>query len=551
MGAMYVYTLQPSLAWGDGTRLQREVITGESFILTELVDVDFAYDPLPFARLGVAAWDHPLYVMVGHLLVSSLPTADPLWLVNVMSAIFGAASLVVFFKLLFRHTKSWMASLFATLALALSHTFWWHAVTPEVYTLFAFLLLSALYAFDAYLQTGSYGALVSAVFLVGLGAANHLLAFLMLPAGALCLLIARRTQHKTRPSAGRLSGRLDARSYFLLLALFLIGLSPYWVQLLRVLRTFSPAEVMGPAVGATFIRGSLAFTPAELTRSVASYLVFLFYQFGPLGTALGIFGWWQGRSHYLSLWRIAAVFYTVYLLFGIVYGVSDQFAFFLAAHVFWAMAIGMGTARAEAALANSLRWALAGGLVLALLLVPLVYEAAPGILRSAGITDESFGIPRIGTGARDGLAYYLTPDKSGDTGAYDFGLGALSSVPEETVIVAEWFTDTDEYFVFRYLTTVEKLRADVEIIGWPLEDPFAFDPRLAIAEVESVVEDRPVYLASLSEEYYAASTVIGRYCVVPEHGLYRVYPREDAVARPCLTPEAAESIANTLGLSRP
>ncbi|HEC22737.1 MAG TPA: hypothetical protein ENI95_07455, partial [Chloroflexi bacterium] len=65
----YLYTLQPSLSWGDGTRLQREVITGESFILAELVDVQFAPDPFPFAKLGVAAWDHPLYVILGHSLV--------------------------------------------------------------------------------------------------------------------------------------------------------------------------------------------------------------------------------------------------------------------------------------------------------------------------------------------------------------------------------------------------------------------------------------------------------------------------------------------------
>ena len=65
----YLLTMQPSLAWGDGMRLQREVITAESFILAEIVDVEFPPDPFPFARLGVAAWDHPLYVMLGHGLV--------------------------------------------------------------------------------------------------------------------------------------------------------------------------------------------------------------------------------------------------------------------------------------------------------------------------------------------------------------------------------------------------------------------------------------------------------------------------------------------------
>ena len=28
----YLYTMQPSLAWGDGAKLQLEAVTGESFI---------------------------------------------------------------------------------------------------------------------------------------------------------------------------------------------------------------------------------------------------------------------------------------------------------------------------------------------------------------------------------------------------------------------------------------------------------------------------------------------------------------------------------------
>ena len=59
--AFYPITRQPSLAWGDGIRLQREVVTVESVILVDMVElalneaarVDFADDPLPFARLYV------------------------------------------------------------------------------------------------------------------------------------------------------------------------------------------------------------------------------------------------------------------------------------------------------------------------------------------------------------------------------------------------------------------------------------------------------------------------------------------------------------------
>ena len=114
----YTFTLQPSLAWGDGIRLQREAITAESFIFAEMVDVNFAPDPWPFARLGVAAWDHPLYVIIGHLLVQSLPMLDPLWLVNFVSALFGAGTIALFFYWIYRQLRSLVASLLAALALA-------------------------------------------------------------------------------------------------------------------------------------------------------------------------------------------------------------------------------------------------------------------------------------------------------------------------------------------------------------------------------------------------------------------------------------------------
>ena len=548
--ALYLYTLQPSLAWGDGTRLQREVITGESFILAELVDVDFAHDPYPFARLGVAAWDHPLYVMAGHLLVNSLPAIDSLWLVNLMSAVFAAASLVVFFMWLFRHTNSWTASLFATLALALSHTFWWHAVTPEVYTLFAFLMLLAIYFFDAYIRSGSFVMLAAAVLLAGLGTANHLLALLLLPPGAIYLALVRLKRGDV-PDGSGVRIRPNLRYLIVLGAAFVVGLAPYSVQLLRVLRTFPINEVLGPAVGATFIRGSLATSPTELGASLAGYLIFLFYQFGPIGVAIGVYGWWQGRHDFRALWQMSLVFYAVYLVFGVVYGVSDQFAFFLAAHIFWAVAIGIGIASAEKALSDSRRRLLWMLLAIALLVVPLVYDRAPAIVRSAGLSDDSFEIPQIGTGVRNGLAYYLTPSKRGDRGASSFGLHALSSVPENSVIIAEWFTDTDEYFVLRYYASVEGLRPDVEIIGWPLEDPFSFDSRLVVAEVERSVPERPLYLASLSEEFYAASEIVERYCVVPENGLYRVYLQQNTDAASCLSASAVASSTEALLVAGP
>jgi hypothetical protein len=64
--SFYIYTLLPSLAWGDGVKLQSEAISGESFVLAEMTGDEFTPDPFIFSRVGVAAWDHPLYIVLGH-----------------------------------------------------------------------------------------------------------------------------------------------------------------------------------------------------------------------------------------------------------------------------------------------------------------------------------------------------------------------------------------------------------------------------------------------------------------------------------------------------
>ena len=524
----YLFTMQPSLAWGDGMRLQREVITAESFILAEIVDVEFPPDPFPFARLGVAAWDHPLYVMLGHGLVKGLPQLHNLWLVNLISVVFGAGTIALLFLWLFVNTRSYLASIFAALALAVSHTFWWHSATPEVYTLFAFLLLLTVYWFDLYEHNGRFQHLLLASFTFGLGMANHLLAALLLPALLLYFLLSKKSWHKFP---------LKFSQLVWLGLVFLLGFAPYWIQLLRMLRTFPLTEILGPAAGETFFRGSLALSPDSLLQSLISYLIFLVYQFNPLGVLLGLYGWWVGRRSYHPLWAKAVALYLVFLIFGLIYQVADQFAFFLSAHLLWAVAMGMGAAYLATAVWPRHRRVLGLVLALSVAIMPLFYALAPDLLRTVGINEVIFGVPQVGTGIRDGLAYYIDPNKRGDTAAYRFGKETLTQLPPDSVVLAEWYVDTDEYFVLRYFIAVEGLRPDVEVIGWPTEDPFSFDNNLAIAKVADNLLLRPVYLASLSRDFYAASTLLETYCIVEEHNLYRIYLRDDE-KRACLSASA-------------
>jgi hypothetical protein len=311
---------------------------------------------------------------------------------------------------------------------------------------------------------------------------------------------------------------------------FGVGFSPFLVQLVRMLRTFSLAEISGPVVGTTFLASLLATSWFDLAKSALTFVVLLSLQFNPAGAWLGVWGLtWGGRvSPRLS--RVACAGFGVYGLFGLLYRVSDQFAFFQMAYVFFAVAAGLGSAGVLARLAPAgRRWAVAG-LAAGIALMPVLYGAAPGLAQAAGLDDSALGIPQIGTGVRNGLAYYVNPNKRDDFGAETFGRQTLAGLAPNALVLAEWYTDTDEYFILRYYIAVEGLRPDVTVAGWPTVDPFKFDANQAVRLVEAEVGHRPIYLASLSETFYGVSQLKQRYCIVPEQNLYRLYDRAEAPA---------------------
>jgi len=526
--SFYIYTLAPSLAWGDGTKLQGDVIAGESFILAEMPRVQFNPDPYIFSKVGVAAWDHPLYIIFGHLVVMAFPFVDPLWLVNFISAIFGAASIALVFYFCYRYTSSLLVSLYASLSLAVSHTFWWHSSSPEVYTMFAFLLLVSIYFYERFEQTGKYSSLGYSAFFLGLAASNHLLAFLAFPALALYYFFTGTYKQFHISSLRKL--------YIPILG-FLAGFTVYIIQFIRVSRSIPLDEIMGPVIGSTFLSQLIKFTPALLGESILTYLFFLTVQFGPIGIFFGAWGIKQIRRIDDKLPRKMIALFIVYTLFGILYKVTDQFAFFLSSYVFWAIFMGIGSDSVLRLLPQKRRVLPSAFLGLLLVATPFFYNAIPSLADRNGINDASMGIPQIGVGVRNGLAYYINPYKRGDFNAYNFGYETATNLAPDSIVIAEWYTDTDEYFVQRYFTKVKAIRSDVSVLGWPTQDPFSFDPQLVLDVIEESFPEHPIYLSSLSERFYSASKLVDAYCIVPENNLYRLYSRSESELQ-CLTKES-------------
>jgi hypothetical protein len=197
--------------------------------------------------------------------------------------------------------------------------------------------------------------------------------------------------------------------------------------------------------------------------------------------------------------------------------------------------MGLGVAWLERQVSRRAQSWLVVGLIVSLVVVPPLYTVAPDVLRSVGVDDKAFGIPQIGTGVRDGLRYYLNPNKRGDHEAEDFGRNVLANLPPNALILAEWYTDTDEYFVLRYYTAVESLRPDITIEGWPTVDPFQFDPALSSTLIDESISHRPIYLASLDPKFYFTAGSLQALCITPDYNLYRIYSMALRVDKNCLS----------------
>ncbi len=386
----YLHMLEPSLSWGDGIRMQHEAVSGESYILSELFENRLADDPFPFALLGVAAWDHPLYVVIGYSLVQIgthiSPNMDALRLINSISAVFGAGSIAIFFYISIALTNSLRSAAIGGLFLAVSHTFWWHSVTPEVYTLHIFLVLLGLAFFLKFYNTGDKPALYKSAFVLGLAASNHYLALLMLPA-ALIYFGLNSSKIKRIPYK-------DIRLSVFLILSFLAGWSIILIQAARMLRTFSFHELLGPVVGSTFFP-TLSFI--SILESLLLYVIILFFQFGVIGVLIGIFGFVTAYRSGTEVIKIILPIYLVYTIFGVIYQVADQFAFYMTSHVVFALSIPFGISHVLKKMSPANGVLFSGILVGFVALTPTLYSYTPGLLREIGLDERVYVLRAFGT----------------------------------------------------------------------------------------------------------------------------------------------------------
>src|SRR5919107_1206895 len=196
-GVLYVGTLAPTvLPYGAPDTLDSPMLQAEVSVL------------------GIGhPTGYPTYMMLTPLF-PYLPVGEPAYRVNLASAVYGVAAVLVVYLTGLRLSGRAVAAAAGALAFGLSGAFWSQAVIAEVYTLEALLVALVILFLFLWRDSRDGRYLLLSAFLVGLSLTQHLTSVLLVLAAVSFVFLTDR--------------RLFSRTGLMLksLGLFLLGLLP-------------------------------------------------------------------------------------------------------------------------------------------------------------------------------------------------------------------------------------------------------------------------------------------------------------------------------------
>lgn len=539
--AFYAYTLSPALPWGDAARMQLEVATGSStYLLLEDIEdaIPATTDNLPFARLGVAAWDHPFYVMLGRLFLA-MPGGDNPVRLNWMSAIAGAIAAVLTFETGRFLSGDWRAALLGALALAVSHTFWWHSVNAEVYTLHVAIMMSLILITLHWMRNPNQKHLLLYSLLAGLGLANHLLMGITLIVTLLWVIRIPTPNGAIRSLRDHL--RTRRLHTVACIALFIIGFAPWWIQFIRLSRLIDTTLILKAIIGYPGIGTALQISSlAMFIENILTYGAWLLYQFTPVGILLGVYGILRMRRDHPRETGFILVLFIAHATFSANFAALDQFTLHLLSYPCFALFIIEGIAaflkdtQARSLLLSTWkRFGLHTGLMAGLVALPVtLYTLTPFILRAAGITEAKLDMIPIGVHTRDIFAVYLNPNRRDDFSAAQFGRGTLNSLAPNALVLTPNNVDGEAYIVLRYFQLVEHMRPDVHLELMLFHSPEMI-PEGILDLIRSQKACHPLYLVSLNPTAYPLDQIQAEFQIAEEANIYRLVPQDQPDPLPC------------------
>jgi transmembrane protein TMEM260 (protein O-mannosyltransferase) len=518
----YLYTLAPSVNWADGARMQMDVMLGGSSYAFMDEVASMPTDGLPFDRLGVAAWDHPVYVMLGQLFLL-IPAQDPAYRTNLMSAIMATLAIWFTYRLTFCLVKDHWATAIGVAALIVSHTFWFHAVTTEVYTLNILFIAILVEQIFIWAEMQKWRALYIFSLIAGLGTANHrLFPLVVLPAGAAIFMSSNNWRKLVRELLGWPGIKMAL--------LFIAGFSPWWIQFIRIARIIGPSLTWDLAGTFSLIESRLSSNSwSTLVINLIAYFGWLLYQFTPIGLGLGILGIWWGYKNHSKETRFLAITLILHVAFSANFSVVDRFTFHLPSYWIFSIYIAFGakylqscleSSRLKPTIITNIRTSVMAGIII----LPIgLYSITPKALKWYGITETDFGVFPIGIGVRDTARYFLNPNKRGDHSAEEFGRTTMEMLAPQALVLTPKTSEQEVYLVLRYFQRVQRMRPDVRIdmmLFTPIDDML----QAVFMEIQSQIPCRPIYITSLNPSSFPLGELEQSFKIIPEANLFRVIP---------------------------
>jgi hypothetical protein len=451
--------------------------------------------PMLQAEVSVLGIGHPTgyptYMMLTHL-YTYLPIGDPAHSINLASAIYGVAAVLVVYLAGLRLCRRAVAAAAGATAFGLSGAFWGQAVISEVYTLEALLVALVILALLVWRDTRAERYLLLSAFLVGLSLTHHLTSVLLVPAAPAFMFL---TDRSVFSKAG-----LKLKS----LGLLLLGLLPFLYLPIRAMM-HAPLNEADPSTPWRFLLlvtgGSFLAESSEKGRHCSPSSLAL----ADPSTKLGFFA-----DHLLGQFSIilmlVGVFAAVFLLFrdraaavllgtlffgclgqALVYlqlGIEDFYVFMIPAFLAFGLCISAG-------LGTVLRWT-----------EGLAVSSATSRIIVIILSLLMLAIPLVGV-----REAYAAHDRSGDFGGRKTIDIVASNVKQNATILHHrsplW-----------YMVLVERRRRDLTLIDpfctswdrhtdivWPegidaagAAERYGTDDTTGVEAARKAAENGPVYL---------------------------------------------------------
>ena len=490
---LYLSTLAQGVMWGDSAKLTL-----------------YATESAPrWASFG----DHPLHTLAGMALLHLLPSSDPAFLINALSALMASCSVGLAGLITRQLTRQPCAPWLAMVAVAFSHTFWSLAVMAESYTMaiaaggVVILLLLQSRGKTFLLKTFTAGLLS------GLSVGINALTVLALP-GFLHLQLQPYSRSAYKPSGLRLG------VYFIG---FLLGL-----LVLKLLAIAISAKAVTPGNAFSDLAGmSQEFMRGFDLRKLVMFIPNVIYQFPWLLLLLAWGLWcaqhcWQPRAWLKQRswpeWSLLIAAASVFM-FASTYQYQRHFVLLSYVYFFLAILLSCWLAPLLAHAGRPLTR------VALLALVPLVNVPVYASLhRIPGIPAALRSRDLPGRGA----AYFFEPWKHLlHPSAESWGKSWIRGLPPDAIVLAD-FTPARVLSYCRLqanrldITILETDRFLLTVSG---SDPAGF---LHLLNVQ-LDRGRPVFIGDSHPTYYFVSELRRRYQLQPYKNGFRILRRQSAI----------------------